>query len=226
MHGVVTPNMVAPTSGRPPSTSGGSVLTMPAIAAAALARILRRDRVDAGDVGDRRHQRDVDAADVVARVARGHRRDHDLRHAHRQGLHRVRRDRSVAGPARGEYALDAAFVVQTLGQGRGRVGHLRDRRSSVAGVGQRAHVDTGLGADLVACDVRCAARRTEHADVSEQRVHAGHLQAVAQVRVLVALRVERPDQQYRRRGHQRYATASRPPCSADRSIASQTSAAR
>ena len=35
----MTPNIVAPTSGFPPSTAGGSAVTMPAIAAAALARM-------------------------------------------------------------------------------------------------------------------------------------------------------------------------------------------
>ena len=42
--GVVTPNIVAATSGRPPSSAGASASTMPAIAAAALARM--RDEIE------------------------------------------------------------------------------------------------------------------------------------------------------------------------------------
>ena len=38
-HGVVTPNMVAPTSGRSPVSSGAAAVAIPAIAPAALVRI-------------------------------------------------------------------------------------------------------------------------------------------------------------------------------------------
>ena len=38
-HGVVTPNIVAPTSGRSPAPSGAAALAIPAIAPAALVRI-------------------------------------------------------------------------------------------------------------------------------------------------------------------------------------------
>ena len=43
-QGVVTPNIVAATSGRPSSSCGAGARTMPAIAAAALARI--RDEIE------------------------------------------------------------------------------------------------------------------------------------------------------------------------------------
>ena len=55
--------------------------------------------VDAGDVDDRVHHRHVDGADVRARVARGERRDHQLRDADRQRAHRLRR-RSTSRPSR------------------------------------------------------------------------------------------------------------------------------
>ena len=39
MHGVVTPNIVAPTSGRSPASGGGAARAIPAMAPAAFVRI-------------------------------------------------------------------------------------------------------------------------------------------------------------------------------------------
>ena len=160
---------------------------------------LRRDRVDPGHVGHRRHQADVGTADVVARVAGRDGGDHQLGHADRQRLHRGRRDRRVARPAGGQDPVEAALAVQPRRQRGGRVRHRAHRG---AAVGQRAEVRAGLARDLLARDVgRAAARRPAGARVGHEHVDAGELQALAQVRVLLALGVERADQQDGR--HQR-----------------------
>ena len=72
----------------------------------------RGDGVDPRDVDDGVHHRHVDGADVGARVAGGHRRDHQLRDADRQRAHRLRRDRGSAGAAEREDPVQPALLVQ------------------------------------------------------------------------------------------------------------------
>jgi hypothetical protein len=183
---VVTPNIVAATSGRA-HHSGHR--------ARRVRQDARRDRVDAGHVGDRRHHRHVDPADVVARVSGGHRRDHQLGHADRQRLHRGRRDRRVARAAGAQHAVDATLVVEPARQRRRGVRHAGNRRAAVTGRAQGLHVHAGFGADLLAREVRLDRGRLERADVGQQHAHARVAQALAQEGQLVALRVERAQQQ-------------------------------
>ena len=166
-QGVVTPNIVAATSGRPSASCGSAQATMPAIAAAALARIRARDRVDAGDVRDRRHHRHVRPADVVARLARGHRRDHQLRHPDRQRAHRRRGDRRVRptrrpraphgcrpSPYRRRVSAAAAPAIAAIAAP-------RSPAAPSAATSTRR-----LGADLLARDVGRPRRRLERPDVA------------------------------------------------------------
>ena len=60
---------------------------------------LARDGVEALHVGDGIHHRDVGGADIGPRIAGGDGRDHQLRHADGQRLHRRRRHRRAAGAA-------------------------------------------------------------------------------------------------------------------------------
>ena len=110
-----------------------------------------------GDVGDRRHQRDVGAADVVARVAGGHRRDHQLRHADRQRPHR-RASRSPCCPSRPRRARRRCGPRRTAAARAPRPPSAI-APTAVAAVGQRAEVGARLGGDLLARDVGLAAAR-------------------------------------------------------------------
>ena len=91
--------------------------------------------------------------------------------------------------------MDASLVVQAPGQRRGCAGHGGDCGPAVAGGAQRGHVHARLGADLLSRDVRSATGRLERADVREQRFDPRKAEAVAQEAELLALGVERADQQ-------------------------------
>ena len=95
-----------------------------------------------------------------------------------------------------------------------------------AAVVERREVGADLGSQLGRRDVRLEpVRRAGRPGVGDQHVDPGVAQPRGREPELVALRVERADDQDGR--HQlRYVTVSWPPCSAERSIASQTSAAR
>ena len=101
--GVVTPNIVSPTSGRSSFTSATPAATAvtdhPGECVGGVAEHLTRDPVEAGDVGDRVHHRDVGRTDVHADVTRRDRRHHHLRHADREGAHRRRDERRTARSA-------------------------------------------------------------------------------------------------------------------------------
>ena len=150
----------------------------------------------AGDVDDRVGHRDVDGADVRARVARGDRRDDQLRHADRQVAHRLRRDRRVARAADRGDAVQPALGVQPR-EHRGRAApHRVDRRAAVAGA-PRARRDRRPPArgDLLARHVGLDLRLAEHAGSRRAATSTpASRDPVAQEAVLDALRVERADE--------------------------------
>ena len=191
-HGVVTPNIVAPTSGSVPSCSTGGAPTIPAIAAAALARICARDRVQPGDVGDRGHQRHVGAADVVARVARRP-SSRPSASARPTGSARIA---AVAiavlpGAARAEHAVDAP--VARAAARPARAAPVRHRAHRLAAVGQRR--DAGRRSPRARCRARRRAAARPCPTSASSTSHPGLQQPRAQERELLALGVQGADQQ-------------------------------
>jgi hypothetical protein len=85
--------------------------------------------------------------------------------------------------------------VQPPGERRGGVGHRGDGGAAVTGLGERGEVGARPGGHLLAGDVGFDTRWLEGANVGEQDVDPGVAQAIAQVGVLLALGVERADQQ-------------------------------
>ena len=167
---------------------------MPAIAAAALARICAEIELMPGDVGDRRHQRDVGRR-RRSRACRPAATVETISLGTPTGSARIA---AVAiavlpEPPAASTPSKRPSACSRARERRGRVGHRPDRG---AAVGQRAEVGAGLARDLLARDVGlAAARRAAGAGVGHEHVDAGEREALAQVGVLLALRVERADQQ-------------------------------
>src|SRR5690606_23559768 len=78
----------------------------------------------------------------------------------------------------------------------GTVGHGRDGLASVAVATKRRQVGPCFPGDLLAVDVGPDPGRTEHPDVDQAHPHPGGLEPAAQDVVLVAFRVQRPDQDH------------------------------
>ena len=153
------------------------------------------DLVDAGDVDDGVHHRHVDRADVGPGVARGDGRDHQLRHADRQRAHRLRR-RPPSRPsrrARGSPSSRPSAWSREHDSARA-ARHRLDRGPAVARGDQRA--TSAPAARATSSRVTSAASAGSPRTPASTRidVHAVLAQPVAQVGVLVALRVERADQ--------------------------------
>ena len=149
-----------------------------------------RDPVQAGDVHDRIGHRDVGRADVRARVARRERRDDQLRHAHREHPHGLRGDRGVAGAADREDPVEPAVGVEPGHDVRRPAPHRVDGGAAVARVPKRGHVGARRGCDLVLRHVGVG-ERLEDARVDQHDVDVQLLQPRPQVLELLALRVER-----------------------------------
>ena len=77
-------------------------------------------------------------------------------------------------------------------------GHRLDRRAPVARVRERLDVRACRGRHLLAGHVGLGERLAEDARVDQQHIHPALADAVAEVGVLLALRVQRPDQEDRR----------------------------
>ena len=165
------------------------------MAAAALASTLPGDRVDPGHVGYRGHHRHVAGAHVLARVACGHRRHHQLGHAHRQRLHGLCGDRRVARAAGSQHPVDPVLLMQPSRECRGGAGHRGHRRAAIACLGQRGQIGPSGRRQLLAAYVGLDRRRVERAGVGQQHVHTRFLQPVTQERVFVPLGVKGADQQ-------------------------------
>ena len=151
--GVVTPNIVAPTSGFASSAAGGVALTIPAIIAGGVRHDLRRDPVDASDVDDRVHHRDVDGADVGPRVSRGERWRPSASVRRPEVPASPLDERRVARAAESEDAVEASFAVQTRDDRSCAARHGLDRGPAVARRGELSDVDARRGGDLLPREV-------------------------------------------------------------------------
>ena len=89
--------------------------------------------------------------------------------------------------------------MQPGGDNRRAPAHRLDRGAAVARLAERREIGSGRSGDLVLRDVGLD-QRLEHAGVDEHDVHAVLAQAVAQVVVLLPLRVERAEQDDGRHG--------------------------
>jgi hypothetical protein len=85
--------------------------------------------------------------------------------------------------------------VQPRRQRRRGPGHRADRGAAIAALDERRHVDAGFGGERLARDVGLERRGIERTGVRDERRDAGVPEPVAQVRVFLALGVERPDEQ-------------------------------
>ena len=196
-HGVVTPNIVAATSGF--ASSGGTVAwTIPAIAPAALAMIRAEIRLTP-EMSTTEYIIVTSTAPTYGRVSpEASVETISFGTPDRERAHRARRDRRAARAAEGEHALEPPLLVQPQHDGLGAGAHRLDRGAAVAAARELGHVGAGRARDLVAVDVGRDPDRLVHAGVDHERLDALREQAVAEERVLGALRVERPEQ---RDGH-------------------------
>ena len=158
-HGVVTPNIVAASSGRGGRRRGRVVRDRRLVdhagdGAGGVGEDPARQRVEAGDIDHRRHQRDVVDVDVLRGVAGGQRRDHQLGHADRQRAHRRGDHRRAAAAAEAEDGVEAAVAVQRRDQRAGAAQHGVDGRPAIAGGAQRGEVGAAGAGDLRRRDVR------------------------------------------------------------------------
>jgi len=78
---------------------------------------------------------------------------------------------------------------------RGAAGHRLDRRAPVAGVRQRLYVGAGRRRHLLPRHVRLGERLAEDARVDQQHLDPALANAVAEEGVLLALRVQRSDEE-------------------------------
>ena len=98
-------------------------------------------------------------------------------------------------PPSAPIASKPALGVEPQHDLRRSAGHRLDRRAPVARVGERLHVGAGRRCHLLPRHVRLGERLAEDAGVDQQHVDPALADAVAEVRVLLALRVQRPDEQ-------------------------------
>ena len=167
-----------------------------------------RDPVQPGDVDDRVGHRHVVRPDVRARVP-GCDGGHDqLRDADRQRLGGGGADRRVARAADGEDPVEPPLLVQPLGDRRSPAAHRLDGGAPVACLAQDGDVGAGRGRDLRLCDVG-GDLRLEDARVDDQHVDALLAQTVAQVPVLLSLRVQRAQEDDGRHVDQLFARPER-----------------
>jgi hypothetical protein len=158
------------------------------------------DAVDPGDVDDRVHQRDVDLADVGRHVARGHRGDQQLGHAHRQRLQGPGGHRRSAGAADRQQPVEAALVQEAPGDDRRPLRHGGHRGAAVAGVAQRPEVAPGRLGHLLGGDISQVGPVGERADVDHHGLAARVPDLVAEPAQLVGLGVQGSQQHDRRHG--------------------------
>ena len=108
--------------------------------------------------------------------------------------HRVGRERRAARAAEAADRVEPPLVVQPLDDLGRAARHRLDRGAAVAGGGERIHVRAGRGGDLLAGHVRLGERLADDAGIDEHDVDACASHALAQKGVLLALRVERADE--------------------------------
>ena len=159
---------------------------------AGIGQDLSGDAVESGEVGDRVHHRDVARAHVGPRVARGDRRGEQLRNSDREPCHRRSHDGRASGASQPGYAVQPALRAEAFDDTGCAATHRLYRRSAVPPLGQCSEVCARRDGNLLSCDVRNEKRLAEDACVHDDDVDARLRHAVAQVRVLVAFRVERP----------------------------------
>ncbi len=147
------------------------------------------DAVQPGHVGDRRHHDDVGHADIRRHVARGERRDHELRQAERQLAHAGCHDRSAAAAADAD---DAGNIFLGGGEPREGSGHGGDCPSAVAGDERFLRAFRSVFGDFRRCHVR-PDRRFVDADVDDDRRAARRLDPRGEIGEFLALRVGRSD---------------------------------
>ena len=170
----------------------------------------RGQPVDPGDIGDAREQHQVGLAYIGPGVTgRGGGHDH-LGYAEREFTKGPGRDGRTSCTAERERAVHPALGVQPGKDLRGALGHRGDGGATVARFRKRGQVGASRGRDLGARHVGGERRLVEYADVDDQGVHAGGVQAVPDERVLRPLRVERSDQSDSGHGHSPSRSGSTP----------------
>ena len=155
-----------------------------------------RQPVDAGDVDDRVHHRDVLGPDVGAGVPRGDGRDHQLRHADRQGAHGAGADRGPGRAADRDDAVEPALGAQPRRDDRRAARHRLHGRGLVAGAAQIVEAGAaGLG-DRARRHVGRRGRVGQDADVDQERLVAARGDLVLNQARLGTLGVEGGDYHY------------------------------
>ena len=106
----------------------------------------------------------------------------------------LRGDGGAARPAECTDRVETTLGVQSSNDLRSAAAHRLDRSGAIASVGERLHVLPRRSRDLLPRDVGHEPRHAEDARVDDHDLDARLGHAVAHVRVLVALRVERPEE--------------------------------
>ena len=104
-------------------------------------------------------------------------------------------ERRPAGATERADRVEASLGVQPQHDLRRTAGHRVDGRAPVARLRQSLHVGARRRGHLLPGHVRPGERLAEDASVDEQDVHAAFADAVAQVGVLLALRIQRAHEQ-------------------------------
>jgi hypothetical protein len=175
-----------------------------------------RDRVQPQDVDHRVHHDDVALADEGAEGAASRRAggDDELRHADWERVHRGRAEQRPLRAAEAEHAVDPTFEPEPQADRAHAFEHQLHRRAAAPGGPDPLEVVARLLGDLLPADVGLRAGLAEDPGVDHDGARPERRQPFADVRDLVALRVERADERdpgrvrHARSRHSRVCTAT------------------